>query len=202
MLDNFSGFLYLIIGIIVVAGIFQSVRNHKVVSLSLSKFVVDPNSEDQIIIEGRKTGLWQWILVQLKLGNIYKIHVRQTFISYSEDSVRGNMLILTPVHKISSTTCGFRKPIGLLITGILLVVCSVMLLLMGEFAYFFLGLVFAALCVALYIYRKYFLITIETVGSQRFGFSFKRSVIENVPIEIEKIEQAIMHINNLVIESK
>jgi hypothetical protein len=40
------------------------------------------------------------------------------------------------------------------------------------------------------------------VGGEVFGFSFKRSFIENVPVDIEKVKEVINRINVLILESR
>ena len=189
--------------VLILSWIFNSIKNRGIVHLSLSKFTIDPENEDMIIIEGRKTGLMQWLLVKLKLGNIYKIQVKKDFITYSEDSAFGKILSLVPMHKVSSTTCGYKKPIIFLILAALSVIMSIVSLLSNAPAMtFLLCLIFAAGFVAAYIYLKSFFIKIEAMGSSRFGFTFRKALIENISIDIEKIEEAIKLINNVVIANK
>ncbi len=197
-----EGILSLVFFVLIIYFIFRGVKNRGIVFLALSKFTIDPNAEDQIIIEGRKTGLVQWILVQLKLGNTYKIHVKKDHISYSEDSAAGNSLTLVPIRKVASTSCGYQKPIGLLMIAGLLLIIDIIFLFMGQFGAFFGGLIVPAIFVVVYLYMKNFFISIETIGSTRLGFSFKRSYIENLPIETEKIVEAIERINQLVLKEE
>ena len=83
MYGGSSSIIGVIVSILVIFFVIGYFKNRGVVHLSLSRFEIDTSNEDNIVIEGRKTGLIQWILVQLKLGNIYKIQVKNTFISYS-----------------------------------------------------------------------------------------------------------------------
>ncbi|MCC8154979.1 MAG: hypothetical protein LIP01_12740, partial [Tannerellaceae bacterium] len=112
--------------------IFSGIRNRGVVHLALNNFVIDPEANDLIIIEGRKTGLWQWILVRLKLGNIYKIKVHKEYVSYSENSARGEILTLVPIKRISSTTCGYQKPLGLLILAVVFILLGIVSILAAS----------------------------------------------------------------------
>jgi len=194
-------FLSILIFIFVFYFLISFVKNRGITHLALSRFSIDPTNEDIIIIEGRKTGLVQWLLVKLNLGNTYKIHIKKDFISYSADSAAGKSLILIPIHKVSSTSCGFRKPIELLVLGGLLLIFAIVMLFINITSFFIL-LIIGGVFLALYIYMKNFFVMIESVGSMRIGFSFKRSFIENIPIEIDKIEEAIQSINSLVIDNK
>ena len=201
MIGSYS-FLPSIITLFVILWVISFVKNRGVVHLSLSKFTIVPEDDDLIIIEGRKTGLIQWLLVQLKLGNIYKIQVKKNFICYSEDSAFGKKLSLTPMQKISSTTCGYKKPIGWLMLGVVLVVMCFVFLIQNAAAMGVLCLLVGAILIVAYVYLKSFFITIESMGSSRLGFSFRKALIENLSIDIEKIEEAIQRINDLVVESK
>jgi len=60
--------------VIVIMAVIASVkgRNKNVVYLALSQFAINPEAESQVVIEGRKTGFIEWLLVQFKLGNMYK----------------------------------------------------------------------------------------------------------------------------------
>ncbi|MDR1600986.1 MAG: hypothetical protein LBS42_00975 [Tannerella sp.] len=179
--------------------IFQTFSRNKTVHLALSRFIVDPQSEIQIVLEGRKTGLIQWVLVQFKLGNMYRLHIRKDYISYSANSASGEDLLFTPVQKIASTSCGYHQPIGLLISAAIIFLAGIIFTVnVGADAF----LVFSAIAlifVVLYYFKKRFFIAITTVGGEKLGFSFKRSYIENVAVDIEKVKEAIGQINALVL---
>ena len=185
--------------LVVVILVFKGIANRGVIHLALSKFEINPEDESQIIIEGRKTGLMQWLLVKLKLGNIYRIRIKKDQVDYSADSAAGKEMILIPITKVSSTSCGYRKPIELLLLGAVLAVFGLVMLFQSLGAAIAL-LLCAAVFFALYVYMKNFFISIETTGSRRIGFSFKRSFIENVAVDVEQIEEAINLINSLAIK--
>ncbi|GHT08968.1 hypothetical protein FACS189426_05940 [Bacteroidia bacterium] len=200
--SSFFGEYAWVLGAVVVIFIILAIRNRtrNLVALSLSKFVFNPEAEDFLIIEGRKTGFWQWVLVQLKLGNRYQILVNKDQISYSEDSARGNSLLLTPLSKIASTGGGYSKPLGLLITAALLVVFGLWLLF-STATMGIISILVAALLVVLYHFRKSFFINVQPVSGAVFGFTFKRSIIENVEIDTELIKRGIAFLNEKVIEA-
>lgn len=189
---------FVIIAAIVFA-VIAKLRSGKkgMVHMALRKLEVntDPSAEDVIFIEGRKTGLWAWLLVQLKLGNTYQLQVRKDDIRYLAESMSGKSLSLVPLQRVASTSCGYEKPVWWLILGIIFAVSSLSPLV-------FVTLPVAALCFIAYVYQQNFFIHIETVGSASFGFSFKRSFIENTPIDIERIEAAIGMINDMVKANK
>jgi hypothetical protein len=191
-----------LLGVVVAIFIILAIRNRSrnLVALSLSKFVFNPEAEDFLIIEGRKTGFWQWVLVQLKLGNRYQILVNKGQISYSEDSAKGSILLLTPLSKVASTGGGYSKPLGLLITAALLAVFGIIGLFDGDtVAVGVIGILVAALLVVLYHFRKSFFINVQPVSGAVFGFTFKRSIIENVEVDTELIKRGIAFLNEKVI---
>lgn len=197
MLSGLTSFIMIAVFVFIVFMVFK-VRSTKngMVFMSLRKFEIntDPEAEYVIVIEGRKTGLLAWILVKLNLGNIYQLQVSRDDIKYLAESLSGKSHSLVPVHRIASTSCGYEKPIWWLIFGFIFILIS-------PVAYF-LPLILAALCFIIYVYQKNFFIQIETIGSTNFGFAFKRSFIENKPIDIDKIETAIALINDMVKANK
>ncbi|MDL2243745.1 hypothetical protein LJB84_02785 [Bacteroidales bacterium OttesenSCG-928-J19] len=192
----------IIIALAVIGIIFNAIKSKGMVNLALRKFEInrDPDAEDIIVLEGRKTGLMSWILVKLKLGNIFSIRVKKEHISYMAESLAGKDHILIPNAKASSTACGYEKPIIWFFLGALLLLGGII----GLFSNIWMGIlliILGLLCFFLYSYMKNFYIRIETFGSMRIGFSFKKSFIENKPIEIEEIEEAVALINELIKKS-
>ena len=198
-MDYGSYGLFPIVGIVVVILIINAFVNRNKVTLSLSKFAFNPDVADFLIIEGRKTGLWQWILAQLKLGNRYQILVNKDKICYSEDSAKGNTLVLTPLQKIASTGGGYTKPILMLIMAGIFAVTGIVMLFSQTTVGVILILV-AILLVIWYNFRKKFFVNIQPVSGAVFGFEFKRSIIENVEVDIDLIKESISFLNEKVIE--
>jgi hypothetical protein len=54
-------------------------------------------------------------------------------------------------------------------------------------------------CAALYAFKKSFFISIQTYGGHNLFLYFKRSFIENVPVDISKVKEAVARINGLVL---
>lgn len=187
------------IGIIVVLLIINAFRKRNKVTLSLSKFSFNPEMADFLIIEGRKTGLWQWILTQLKLGNRYQILVNKEKICYSEDSAKGNSLVLTPLQKVASTGGGYAKPIEMLILAAVLAIFGIVALFSVPVAGI-ISILMAALLAVWYNFKKTFFVNIQPVSGAVFGFEFKRSIIENVAVDIDLIKESITFLNEKVIE--
>jgi hypothetical protein len=173
-------------------------------ALALSRFSIETDSEPQIVIEGRNTGLMQWASAQFNLANMYRIHIRKEYISYSEDSARGEILTLIPVRKIASTSCGFCRPVGLLIIAIIAFLLSFIgaVFINGGGILLVQAIIIDAILVAFYVFGKKFYVSIQTTAGDTFGFSFKRSYIENGTVNIEKVKEAINRINALILDSQ
>ncbi|MDR1406548.1 MAG: hypothetical protein LBJ23_00705 [Tannerella sp.] len=204
MLENLGlpEVISIIIFVVIVSVIVKAVRRKQVIHLALTKFVIDPETENQVILEGRESGFWNWLLSLVNLSSKYTIHVRKEYISYANDSWAGNGLLLTPVHKISTTACGYRQSVGLLIAAIICVVLGLIYGAVGAGAGFFIiMLLIAAILFVLFYFSKSFEINIHTVGGAAIGLSFKRSYIENVPVDFEMVKETILRINELVLDS-
>ncbi|MDR1344065.1 MAG: hypothetical protein LBJ39_01805 [Tannerellaceae bacterium] len=196
-----QGILGIIVFVVLGFVLVRAFRGKRVIHLALTKFVIDPENENQVVLEGRESGLWSWLLFKLNLSSKYIIHVRKEYISYASDSWLGHGLMLTPVHKISTTSCGYSQSVGLLIFAIACVVTGLILTAVGGVAVFFVMLILAAIFFVLFYYSKSFEISIHTIGGAAIGLSFKRSYIENVPVDFEKVKEVILLINELVEES-
>jgi hypothetical protein len=194
----FSPILVIIVVLVIIIGVVNSKRH--LITLALSKYEFNPDADDFLVLEGRKTGLWQWILVQFQLGNRYQILVNKDQISYSEDSAKGNFLILTPLAKIASTGCGYSKPIGLLIAAVIFVILGI-ILLFNEPSLGIISILLAGILVFLYTYKKTFFVNIQPISGAVFGFAFKRSFIENVAVDIDLIRESIEFLNEKVLET-
>ena len=57
------------------------------------------------------------------------------------------------------------------------------------------GIIIAAVFVLLYVLLKKIVVSIETSGGSNIGISFARSVIENIPVDIEQAQQVVDAIN-------
>ena len=196
---NFLTYLCCGVGIIVIILLINGFRKRGKVTLSLSKFEFKPEFADFLIIEGRKTGLWQWILTQLKLGNRYQILVNKERICYSADSAKGNTLVLTPLQKVASTGGGYTKPISMLIIAAILAGVGIILALSSATAGI-ISILVAVLLIVWYNFKKTFFISIQPVSGAVFGFEFKRSIIENVAVDIDLIKESISFLNEKVVE--
>jgi len=195
---------------IIIYFVWKAVQRSNTVSLALRRFTINPDAENQITIEGRKTGFIQWLLVLFHFGNTYKINVKKNYISYSSESIQGESLTLTPVQKIASTSCGYRNPIGLLIAAAIVFLIGLIFYVSSRHSFYgsasgmglFYTIVIALILVGIYFYNKRFYISIQTMGGYNFVLSFRGSLVENVFVNITNVKEVVERINELVLTAQ
>ena len=175
-------------------------------SLVLRKFDLDESASDNPIvdIEGRASGLIAWLLTVLGLDATTTLRITNREVSFRSSSLFGEIHQVAPLSSISSTHCGFFKPIGYLIIGIVIALGGVVAGLskhtggMAGLPLIVVGLVF----IVAYFLSKKLAISLETTGGMVMGLTFKRSVVENVAVDIQKALLAIQLINRKVGEAQ
>jgi hypothetical protein len=180
-------------------------------TLVLRKFNLNESAPDGLVvdIEGRESGVISWILTVLGLDAITTLKTTGTELSFRSSSLFGQIHRVASLPNISSTHCGYSKPIGYLIIGVLIGLAGVVAGFALSAAHasgsglvglslIVIGLVF----IVAYFLSKKLAISVETSGGMVMGLTFKRSVIENVPVDIEKAFLAIQLINRQVVQAQ
>ena len=170
-------------------------------ALVLREFVVDPNDPNgsPVRVTGRASGFFAWLLTVLKLDATTSLLLTAQTIVFRSSSLFGQHTITIPLSKVASTSCGYSKPIGALIFAAVMVFTGLGALSQRD------GQIVLAICLAaalismiIYALGKKLFVTVESVGSTRVGLAFKRSLIENVPVDIDRVQHAIDIINDRV----
>jgi hypothetical protein len=204
-----AGFFPLII-LIVIGAVLAKRRSGGTIisgpSLVLRKFSVKKDGSNGYIIEiiGRASGVIAWLLTVMKLDTETSLKISQKDILFKSSSLFGQIYQVSPLPSVSSTHCGYSKPIGYLIFGAIFMGGG---LLWGSAQYQGGGIMLGGLLIGLVFFIAYWLskkiaISIQTKGGMIMGLSFRRSVIENIPVDIKKAMQAISLINKNVIASQ
>ena len=176
-------------------------------TLVLRKFRVEFESSSGVFVEivGRASGLTSWLLTILGLEEETYLLVTDKDIAFKSSSLFGQTNYVAPLSSVSSTHCGYSKPIGFLILGVIIIIGSITggIGLYGVYKYvvIFLGILIGLLFLFLYWLLKKMVISLQTYGGLIMGLTFKRSIIENVAVDIEKAIQAIQIINMRVAQS-
>lgn len=176
-------------------------------TLVLKKFKVDGSAPDGVLvyIGGRASGVIGWLLTVIGLYGERSFRVEGKQISFETSSRFGQLHQVVPLTNVSSTHCGYSKPIGLLIMGVLFGVGGILSAFSrqsGSGPVVLVLLIVGALFVIGYLLSKKIIISLQSDGGMQMGLTFKRSVIENIPVDIDKALQTIQFINEKVIESK
>jgi len=175
-------------------------------SLVLRKFHVNASAPDGVLVEivGRASGVTAWLLTIMGFDAETSLKLSNNELSFRSSSLFGQLNQVAPLPGISSTHCGYSKPIGYLILGVIFVLGGILIGLgqSGGGGIFLTGLIIGGIFLIAYWLSKKMTISIETGGGMIMGLIFKRSVIENIPIDIQKAIQAMDVINQKVIESQ
>ena len=187
----------------------------------LKTFRVDesPDAQTPVEIVGRSSGIISWVFTLLKIQSEIHLVVSNNEISIRYASLSGLQDVYIPLGQISATVCGFQRSILAfafavyfsaqflltLVTGIFLgagqetlAASSAVLTGLGFVGFGY--LVFAAIAALVYFLSKRIGITIET--AHLYGIAFKKSVIENVSIDMPEATRAIGVINSRVLAAQ
>lgn len=170
---------------------------------------VNENAQDGYLIDidGRTGGFISWCLTLIGFDAVSSLKVTASEVTFKGAGLHGQKHVVTPLTSLAHTECGYSKPIGYLIVGTIFIFGGILEAMMERgnggigsrsIAIFLIGVGFM---VAYWLLKKMF-IFIETYGGATFGLVFKRSVIENVSVDIKKAIQAIHLINIKVLEAQ
>ncbi len=188
--------------------------------LVLKRFRVNEAATDGVLIDisGRPKGLVAWLLNVLRLDDETRMQVTATTISIRRASLQGQNLTAIPLTQVGSTSCGFRKPLGLLAIGIFIAAGGLLSLLgtllgaalsrrSGDTAESLMValvlLIVAALFILAYFLRKEMVMAVgDNTTSRLVGLTFRPSVIEGVSVDINRVTRAIELLNRRVLEAQ
>lgn len=158
-------------------------------ALVLKEFTINLNGPEYVHIVARKSGLISWLLTLMQIDTTTTFRVFADRIEFAEGSLSGQICTTMPLRSISITTCGYTKPILLIVWAIIF-----FLLAIPSFG---VTLIFSILCFIFYFLNKSLLISVVSNSSWPAGLCFKRSVIEGVKVEYQQAEEVIRIINEL-----
>lgn len=200
----------LIVGLIVLGVLSYLARTRGVSvpgpALVLKEFTVSPRPIDSyyIRISGRPQGVLAWLLSLSGIGTDTSFYVSAGDVNFSSASLSGKFRSFVPLRNVASAHSGYSQNIalifvaGILALGGLIVAASVK---EGGATVFLVGLVLAALCLLAFWLSRKMILAIETNGGMILGVKFKRSLIENVPVDFQETAEAIRVLNLLIAQS-
>ena len=201
-----GGLLAILLVVFVLIGVLRSIggKNSVSATLVLRNFKITESAlagDTLVEIVGRSSGFKAWLLTVMGLSPETTFKVSRTEVSYKGSSLSGETHQIVPLPSVASTHCGYTKSIFSLILGIIIILGG---LLIGteNTSILLLGLVIGGLYINSYWLSKKIIIKIETSGGLMMGIAFKRSVIENVPVNMEQALKVIKIVNEQVVKSQ
>jgi hypothetical protein len=178
--------------------------------LALRKFIVNESGAPAVDIVGRPSGFFGWVFTVLKLDPESRFLLDDQQASFQSASLSGLSHIYVPLEKVTSTCCIYRRSImalgvaaycGLSFIGSLMGALGFGLFVKDNSNAFgvaaggaFIWLILGAIAAAWFFLSKQIAIVVRS-GATGFGFLFKRSVIENVSIDLPEALATIAVVN-------
>ena len=171
-------------------------------ALVLKKFQIDHSgmTGTHVNVAARQPGFMAFILNLMGLDPTAAIQVTAGSITFRQSSIRGMSQATAALTSVGTFLGGYSKPIGYLMfatvafvgmLGIGIAVDTVGIMSI-------VGLVIALVCVVMYIFNKEMYIGFETAGGATHILTFKQAVIEGVTVNIQRVEEAIQLVNDLI----
>jgi len=182
-------------------------------AMVLKKFRIneDPSARAAVEITGRASGLVSWVLTLLKVQPEIEFTVTSTEVTRRTASLSGIQYIYIPLEKITAAVCGYQRSILAFAIGVLFSLGFVYNLLSAlfendrsqvgsDFGMAFMFLLFAGVAFAAYYLSKRIAISVESMHTH--GVVFKRSIIENVSVDMPEALRAISVINARILAAQ
>lgn len=206
---NIISTIILIVAIVVILfffNIFLKKRGGLRISgpeLVIKRFNIVESADDlNVEIAGRAAGITAWLLNVMGLDEETNLLVYKTKIVFKSASLAGELHQVVPMNSISSTHCGYSKPIFLLFFGVFFLIAGLIASQVVNGGLLILGLFIGGLFILFYFLSKKISIVLETSGGMQLCLSFKRSVIENVSIDLDQALKVIKIINDNIIKQQ
>jgi hypothetical protein len=205
-----------VFAIVIVVGIVWRGRARYLLGtpIVLQRFRVneDPGATVAVEISGRLSGIVSWILTLLNLEPTVELTVTDSEFKLCRASLSGILHTYIPLEKVTAAVCGYQRSILALGFAILFSVGFVLNLLSGFLEIsggqgnsdmgLALGfLILAAICGLVYFLSKKIGVGVES-SLHAHGLTFKRSVIENVSVDLPDALRVISAINSRVLAAQ
>ncbi len=177
----------------------------------LKRFQIDETGATGafIFIEARKSGLGSFILNSLGLEATASIKVTRGAISFKAAKLSGMVQVSTALTSIAAFIGGHSKLLNALFLGIGLFLLGLLFTLFASASmdadveallsiFGIISFIGSMISFIVYALGKHMFIGFETSGGATYVLGFKRSIIEGVSINIERVEHAISLVNGLI----
>jgi hypothetical protein len=214
--SGFTTFIEVVVFLILVGIVWRARRNAYApgTTIVIKKFHLDedPTAKVSVDITGRAAGIIAWALNLLRLETDFQLTVSDSEFTVREASLTGTQFTYVPLGQITAAVCGYQRSIWAFAFAVYFAFVFVLNLLGGIFAgsngnetaahlaAAFGALIFAGIAGLLYFLSKRIVISAETI--HRHGICFKRSVIENVSVDLPQALRAIAVINAKILAAQ
>lgn len=214
----FSGstLLFWMVAIVIGWFVLRTRRNYVSGTLMvLKRFHIDDSPSARVIVEmdGRASGIISWLLTLLKLKPDLKFAVTNSEVIIHSASLSGTQVTYIPIGKITASVCGYQRSIvafgfaTLFICGFVMQLWSGLLdsavsanAVVGDIIAAIAFLILAGISGLVYYLSKKISIAVESMHSH--GVIFKRSVIENVTVDLPEALRVAALINKQILAAQ
>jgi len=178
----------------------------------------DPHAEHIIFLRGRPAGIIGWFFTGLGIDADSVLRVSQHDVTFERTSLFGFRTVYMPLKDVASAECVYYRAFGALAVSLILLAAGALWAVLAwldtstpyqrrsadESVLASVGLA-TAIAVALYLYyvfSKSILIRVESSGGDDPEMSFKRSVIENVTIDLDDGLRVVEVLNNRLLTAE
>ena len=171
-------------------------------ALVLKKFDVNHEATDHdncLHVIGRQEGILAFFLSLMKIDPTTEIKCNDHRVEVTQASFFGRQTVNIPIVAMTAVIGGYQKPKALFFTIIAVLFIGVSSAFEAGF-YAFLGAAVVALIMGIfYFLKKEMSLYVQNGGDVLWGLAFKRSVIEGVTVDIEKVNESVSLINKKVL---
>lgn len=198
-------YIAIIIGIIILITIIKFIRrkDNETFMLVLKKFELNEDLNNKsipyVLIEGRKAGLISWFLNLIGMSKTISLEANCEQIIFKSQSLYGERNDFIPLPAVSELIGGYSRKFNYLILCFIFLIGGALTALPTAFIGLIIGVIFAAVFGILFWLSKWLEIIICTNGGSHPKIAFKRSIIGNIAVDIEKVKKTITVINQAIL---
>jgi len=155
-----------------------------------------------IRVQGRAEGLISFILTHLGLSDQTHFELYSDRIFYRSNSLSLQVVNTVSPGHINYSICTLYQPIWVLVLGVIQMLGSILSLL----GVMFIGSGISVILAVLAFYSAYFFWTNRFLvmgvcpsNGEKFGIIFKRSIIENMEVNFEKVRTAMKMVDDVML---
>ena len=176
-------------------------------ALVLKKFEVhqDPQDKEYVVVHGRQAGLFAYLLSLIGIDPTTIFRCSTERIEVSVGSFFGQTKMTIPLAAVTGIQAGYTKSKPLLFGSISFSVAGLFYFFLSSVmggGYAFMGLLFiliGTVLAVLYVLGKQMSLYVLNGGDKVWGLDFRRSVIEGVNVDLDKVDETVALINRLVL---